>query len=424
MSEDFNREESFEEKINEEELSEAEQQAVEKEIRKMEQQASGFQVIPDEPDKQTREKNNLITLTCLFLILSLLMSVASGFIAVKIATGKIQKGNIVIYENNTPSTSSVDTQIDISDIVANVENSVVEVYTEAVAYSTFYGSYITEGAGSGVIITADGYIVTNNHVIEDARSISVKLHNGTEYNAELIAGDQKTDLALLKIEAEDLQPATLGDSDTLKAGQPCMAIGNPLGTLGGTVTTGIISALSRNIKIDSQEMTLLQTNTAINPGNSGGGLFDYNGNLIGIVNAKSSGENIEGIGFAIPINDAKDIIFQLIQYGYVIGRPMLGITGTPISSLQQAYQMGLRSYGVLVKELLTDEAKESGLQVDDLIIMIDNYQIAGFTDIRNALLNYNAGDKVTLMVLRNGQRVSIELKLAQKRTITSTETDD
>ncbi|MBQ1826467.1 MAG: trypsin-like peptidase domain-containing protein, partial [Erysipelotrichaceae bacterium] len=218
--------------------------------------------------------------------------------------------------------------------------------------------------------------------------------------------------------------ARSADSDALKAGQPCMAIGNPLGTLGGTVTTGIISALSRNIKIDSQEMTLLQTNTAINPGNSGGGLFDYSGNLIGIVNAKSSGENIEGIGFAIPINDAKDIIFQLIQYGYVIGRPMLGITGTPISSLQQAYQLGLRSYGVLVKELLTDEAKESGLQVDDLIIMIDNYQIAGFTDIRNALLNYNAGDKVTLMVLRNGQRVSIELKLAQKRTITSTETDD
>ena len=423
MSEEFNNE-TFEENKNEEELTEAEQQAVQQEIHRMEEEAKIYKVIPDEPDKRVKDKNNMAGIICLVLILSLLMNVATGFIAVKIANSKTTSGNIVVYENNTPATTVVTTLNDISDIVTQVENSVVEVYTEEVVYSAFYGSYITEGAGSGVIFTEDGYIVTNNHVVEDARSVTVKLHSGKEYKAEVIATDQQTDLALIKIDAKNLQPATLGDSDALKAGQPCMAIGNPLGTLGGTVTTGIISALSRNIKIDNQEMTLLQTNTAISPGNSGGGLFDYSGNLIGIVNAKSSGESIEGIGFAIPVNDAKEVIFQLMQYGYVIGRPMLGIGCTSVESMQQIYQYGVRSYGVLVNKLLTDEAKESGLQENDLIIMIDEISISSLSDMRSALMNYIAGDTVTLTVLRENKKVTVELKLSQKRPISVDETDE
>ncbi|NLX75631.1 MAG: trypsin-like serine protease, partial [Synergistaceae bacterium] len=180
---------------------------------------------------------------------------------------------------------------DLVSVIKEVADSVVEIKTQSLVMSQWpmNQGYVAEGAGSGVIITEQGHIVTNWHVAEDAQELTVRLNDGSEYPAQLLAYDEKTDLALLKIEADNLVSASLADSDEVQVGQQVFAIGNPLGQLGGTVTEGIISATSREITVDNQTMTLLQTSAAVNSGNSGGGLFDSKGNLVGIINAKSSG---------------------------------------------------------------------------------------------------------------------------------------
>ena len=193
------------------------------------------------------------------------------------------------------------------------------------------GEYSSKSMGSGVIISKDGYIITNHHVVAGANSITITTHDGTSYEAKLIGSDAKSDIAVLKVKANNLTPATLGDSSKISIGDTAMAIGNPLGTLGGTVTDGIISATSRSLIINNEAMDLIQTNATINSGNSGGGLFDGNGNLIGIVNAKdsgttSSGATIEGLGFAIPINKAMEVAKDIIKNGKVTSRATIGVT--------------------------------------------------------------------------------------------------
>ena len=239
-----------------------------------------------------------------------LLSGVIGFSAGTLAA-KSQKGSVVVQSverlpqnlENVPVTS-----INIPTVAARTQNSVVEIRTESVTNSLFLRQFVTEGAGSGVIISEDGYIVTNNHVIQDARSITVALHDGTTYQAQLVATDSKMDIGVIKIDASGLTPAILGDSDSLSVGEPVVAVGNPLGQLGGTVTNGIVSALDREIILNNERRNLLQTNAAINPGNSGGGLFNANGELVGIVVAKSSGEDVEGLGFAIPVNDENRLL--------------------------------------------------------------------------------------------------------------------
>lgn len=209
---------------------------------------------------------------------------------------------------------------DVSRVYYAVADSVVEITTELITPGGLLSSYISEGAGSGVIITGYGLIVTNYHVIANATDIVVRLTDGSEYRATLVGSDRNSDLAVLKIDpaGKRLTVAPLGCSDDLVVGEDVIAIGNPLGSLGGTLTTGIISATERNITVDGVEMALLQTNAAINPGNSGGGLFNMAGELVGIVNAKMAGEDVEGLGFAIPIDYAHGIIEDLINYGYVV----------------------------------------------------------------------------------------------------------
>lgn len=192
----------------------------------------------------------------------------------------------------------------VSEVVKLVADSVVEITTSHVVTDRFYHQYVTSGAGSGVIISENGYIITNNHVIEGATDITVRLTDGRTFSARFIGGDAKTDVAVIKIQTTGLTFAKMGSSKNLVVGQDVIAIGNPLGSLGGTVTDGIISALDRTVTVDGTQMTLMQTNAAINPGNSGGGLFDMAGQLIGIVNAKQSDTGIEGLGFAIPIDVA------------------------------------------------------------------------------------------------------------------------
>lgn len=303
-------------------------------------------------------------------------------------------------------------EMSVQDIVNNVKNSVVEISTSSLKTNMFMEQYITSGAGSGVILSKEGTIVTNHHVIDNADEIKVRLANGEEYDATLVASDEQTDLAVLRIKADNLQPAVLGDSDTLDVGESVVAIGNPLGSLGGTVTEGILSALDREIAIDGQSMQLLQTSAAINPGNSGGGLFNSKGELIGIVNAKSSGSDIEGLGFAIPVNIMKTVTTDLIETGKVTGRLTLGITYSEISSIQQAMQFGYNTLGLLINEVEPkSNADRAGLQKGDIIVAVDGGQVMTSADLKKALNRHKVGDKISFKVVRDTEYVDLSVEL-------------
>ena len=319
----------------------------------------------------------------------------------------------------TPSLTTVastSTTLSVEEIARRTADSVVEITTETVdtGHGFGMGQYISEGAGSGVILSSDGYIVTNNHVIEGANKITVRLRNGDSYAATLIGSDEKTDVALLKIEASGLTPATLGDSDTLAVGELAVAIGNPLGQLGGTVTDGIISALDRQIELDGNTMDLLQTNAAINPGNSGGGLFNGQGQLIGIVVAKSSGSEIEGLGFAIPINDVKTVVQDLKNYGYVKGRIDTGMNFIDISNAQMAWMYNVSNTGVYVLQVNDgSKAAAAGFQVGDRVIAVDDTSITSLSQLNSLLDSYEVGDTVTFTLARGNQQGTLQLQLTE-----------
>lgn len=320
----------------------------------------------------------------------------------------------VIYQDTSKivSTGSQDSST-IKSVVEQCANSVVEIQTESVTNgSNPFQQYVSSGAGSGVILTQDGYIVTNHHVIEDANSITVRTRSGDEYNASLVGSDEQSDLAVLKIDATGLTPAVLGDSTTLEVGDLAIAIGNPLGELGGSVTSGIISALDREMTIDGQTMTLLQTDAAVNPGNSGGGLFNANGDLIGIVNAKSSGENVEGIGFAIPISTATDIIDELIANGEVTSRPTLGVSLYNVEDEMTASQLGVDSTGVYIVQIVDGGAADNaGLRSGDRIVSVDGSKVSSASDVRAALNKHKIGESISITVERNGQTQDFDVAL-------------
>lgn len=305
-------------------------------------------------------------------------------------------------------------RLSVADVASRTADTVVEITTETVTTDSWMQQYITNGAGSGVIISQDGYIVTNNHVIINANRITVRLKNGKEYAASLVGTDSKTDVALLKITADGLTPAVLGDSGSLKVGDTAIAIGNPLGQLGGTVTQGIISALDRALVIDGKTMSLLQTDAAINPGNSGGGLFNDKGELIGIVVAKSSGSDVEGLGFAIPVNAAKNVANDLLKYGYVKGRVDTGMTFLDLTSAQKALMYGVRQLGVYVQSVDSgSSADRAGFKAGDMVTHVGNTKITGGTALTQALEKYAVGDTVKITVVRDGYSGQLSLKLAE-----------
>ena len=316
--------------------------------------------------------------------------------------------------NNIHSPSPQTDELHTTDIVDMYADSVVEIVTESIQTGVFSQQYIQSGAGSGVIIDAEGYIVTNHHVIEGAQRISVTLRNGTTYEAEFLGSDSKMDLALLKIEATDLTTAVIGDSDRLMVGQRTVAIGNPLGQLGGTVTEGIISALDREVTVDGQTMNLLQTDTAINPGNSGGGLFDQCGNLIGVVVAKSSGSEVEGLGFAIPINDAVVVISDLMDYGYVRGRVDVGMEFLDVTSESVAWMYGLSSLGCYVYSVDSgSNAAEAGFKSGDLILQVDGVEVSSSDQVESILEEKSLGDTVKFIVKRGRNTGELTLVLEE-----------
>lgn len=300
-----------------------------------------------------------------------------------------------------------------ADAAAKVKDSVVEITTEAtVQGGGYYQQYVTEGAGSGVIITAEGYIVTNNHVVAGAEKITVRLTDGTQYPATLIGTDSRTDVAVIKIDPADRAltvAAFIEDSKKLVVGAEVLAIGNPLGELGGTVTNGIISALEREVKISgSGTMTLLQTNAAVNPGNSGGGLFNLYGELVGVVNAKSSGSDIEGLGFAIPANTVRSIAAQLMEYGYIKGRPCIGITVLELDSYSAYYYFRSNQAGIYIVE-----SKDDALKYGDRILSVDGTEISSGDDVSSIVEKHEIGEEIEVMVVRDRKTVSVKVTLTE-----------
>lgn len=294
------------------------------------------------------------------------------------------------------------------------ENSVVEITTSSLVSGTFIQQYVASGAGSGVIVTEDGYIVTNHHVIEDAMSISVKLANGEKYDATLIGSNSENDVAVIKIDATGLSPANFGKSANLVKGDIVIAIGNPLGSLGGTVTEGIISALERSITIDGETMTLLQTTAAINPGNSGGGLFNSAGELVGIVNAKSSGSGIEGLAFAIPIDNVVPIIEDLINYGFVRGKIMYGVTFLDAYSNSYLRYYGLSKTGTYIYSVTAgSDAEKAGIKKGDLLVSIDGIEVTSASVVQEYKEKCSVGDTVTFVVERNGEQLTLKLTFTE-----------
>lgn len=296
-------------------------------------------------------------------------------------------------------------------VVEKAYDTIVEIKTSVVTTS-FFGQSESQKLGSGVIISDDGYIVTNNHVIQDATRVTILTSNGDEYDATIIGSDEKCDIAIIKINAENLKYAMLADSDALKLGQEVMAIGNPLGE-GLSCCNGIISALSKDIVVDGNPMTLIQTNAAINEGNSGGGLFNMNGDLIGIVNAKSSasyfGEtSIEGIGYAIPSNTVSKIMDDLMEYGYVKQRATLGV-----SVYTSPYRYNDVT-GLLIETVVSGSAAdEAGIKNGDLIIKIDGEPTDSYTSMMKIIQKHEVGDTVEVTILRDGNEKTVTAKLKE-----------
>ncbi len=302
----------------------------------------------------------------------------------------------------------------VSQVVRKVQDAVV-VIDVTVSNTSYFGTpTVSHGAGSGVIISEDGYILTCNHVVEGASSVKVTLNNDDSYDAVLVGSDAASDLAVLKISPKEaLTYVEQGWSSTLVAGETVVAIGNPLGTLGGTVTTGIISATERNIAMeDGSMMTLIQTDTAINSGNSGGGLFNLAGELIGIVNAKYSASGVEGLAFAIPIDSAYVVQVDLMKYGYVRGVVDHGLTVLDITNenlMQYHYYYGISEIGVYVVE--SEYASE--LQNSDRIISINGTKVTTEAELKAVIAECKVGDEITIVADRKGQTVTCKLTLQE-----------
>ncbi len=362
-------------------------------------------------------KGSIALLLIICIIISGLTGFGGSILAQKINASKYESndtGTMVIHKVETEKEDAEKTVDKSTETITNeVADTVVEITTEVMQTSSFYGQYIAQGAGSGVIISKDGYIVTNNHVISGASSIKVTTRGGDSYDAKLIGTDAKVDIALLKIEASDLPVAVFGDSSKLAVGAKAVIIGNPLGTLGGSVTEGIISALDRSIVIDGKTMHLMQTDAAVNPGNSGGGMFDGQGALSGIVVAKSSSEEIDNIGFVIPINDVIEIIDDLKDYGYVRGRADTGMTFMDLSNNMFAwYYFGTNDAGVYIASVENgSNAAKAGFAKGDRVVSIDGKEITKSEEITNIISDKSAGDKVTFEIDRGGSKKTIELTL-------------
>lgn len=329
--------------------------------------------------------------------------------------------NVVV--NRVVHTNTGDKNLTPKEVYDMYVDSTVGITITGTTSQNGYWTSEFSASGSGFIISEDGYIVTNHHVIEGADTVQVALYDGTVHDAEIIGSDASNDVAVLKIEATGLHPVSIGNSDEVSVGDQAVAIGNPLGTLNFSMTAGYVSALNRDVGTGDVPITMLQTDVAINSGNSGGPLFDMNGNVIGITTAKysgntSSGTTIEGLGFAIPINDAMSIVNDLIDYGYVTGQAYLGVGVINMDATTAKYYS--LPAGVYVDSVTEGScAEKAGVREADIITALGDQTVESYTDLAAALKDYKAGDTVTMTVYRGGQTVELEVTLDEKQPETT-----
>ena len=329
----------------------------------------------------------------------------------------IQQGR---HENVTVDINEIETGklMTAAEVYAKNVNATVGIQT-SITSTNLWGQQTTSAAsGSGFILTADGYIVTNYHVIQNANSVTVSTYGGASYNAKIVGYDEGNDLAVLKIEATGLSPVVLGSSEKLNVGDTVLAIGNPLGELTFSLTTGVVSALNREVTFSGGTvMDLLQTDCAINSGNSGGALFNLYGEVVGITNAKysgssSSGASIDNIAFAIPIDSVRAIVESIIEKGYY-AKPVIGVSVTDVD--ENSRQLGIPA-GAWVKEVTAGGAAEAaGIQANDVITAINGTEISGVSDLKRILAKASAGDELSLVIWRKNQSLTLTVVVREAK---------
>ena len=388
-------------------------------------------------EQEPKKKHTAVKMTALILVVALVASIGGSLLTTAIGsiTGRREEetpepAEVAAAEEETPAFERVEHELparlntnDTGKSLTTVQvyeltvNSVVGSNTE-ITTNAFGQEAVAASSGSGFILSEDGYIITNAHVVDGATTIEVALFNGDCFPAELVAADSSYDIAVLKIEGKGMPAVSVGDSDTLKVGEEVVAIGNPLGELTFTMTNGILSALDREINIDGNPQSMLQTNAAINSGNSGGPLFDMDGNVIGVTSAKYSGStmtgtSIEGLGFAIPINDALKVAYDLVEYGFVKGQAYLGVTVRTLDSDTAAYYS--LPVGPRVEALVTGScADKAGVQVGDIIIKVDGEDVENNAGLQSMMKKRKAGETITLTVFRMGAELELTVTLDEK----------
>lgn len=383
-----------------------------------------------------KKKSNFKTYVSLVLITSVLSSgVVGGALYTKFSselkaqTALIQQAKVAasaqskVNYTKTAATSSSD--YSVTDIAKKVGPSIVgiRVTSNSKQNSYFSDSSSQSGVeGSGVIISQDGYIMTNYHVVESAdpknngnTTMEVFLSDSRQAKAKFIGGDSKNDLAVIKIDLDNLTVADLGDSSQLEVGELAVAIGNPLGMeFAGSVTVGVVSALNRTVEMEDKTLSLIQTDAAINPGNSGGALVNSKGQVIGINTVKISVTGVEGLGFSIPINTAKPIVEQLEKYGYVTGRPFIGISGKEITDvIAKQYNLPVGIY--ITSTTDGSGASKAGLKKGDVLVAIGGTEVKTMKDVDNVKKNYKAGDTVDVTIVRDGSKKNMKLTFTEEK---------
>ena len=384
---------------------------------------------PAQPKKHHRGIGRVVAL----LLSCAVISAACGFGGAILAQNGSSTGKTTVQQSSRTATTvnvkKVDGQTLMSpaEVYASTVNSVVSINCSAVSTNIFGQQTESASSGSGFIYTADGYIVTNQHVVANASSINVTLYNGDTYPATLVGSDSDYDVAVLKIDAKDLPAVTLGSSTDVNVGDTVMAIGNPLGELTFSMSQGIVSCVNRAINVEGTPFNMIQVDASINPGNSGGPLMNLYGEVVGIVSAKYSSyanTTVEGLGFAIPINDVQSIIKDIIENGSVGNKAYMAITaGTMTQQMAAQYKINATE-GVFVYSVEDGGAGDkAGLKLGDVITKLNDTQITSMEDLSAAKKNFKAGDTVTLTVLRDGQEITTQLTFDAQPQTTDDTTD-
>ena len=373
-------------------------------------------IVKNKTKKKSSGKTIALFLSCV-LVGGIAGAFSTGYILsqknIFEASSSYQNDTNFGYSTDYASTITNSSNMSINNIYETYKNAVVGVASKVILPDKYGQASKTLSSGTGFIISTDGYIITNNHVVEGASNVIVTLYDAQNYDAKIIGTDAKNDVALLKIEAKNLSTVKLGNSDNISVGETVIAIGNPLGELTYTVTSGIVSAENREVSESETSINMFQTDLAINPGNSGGPVFNLRGEVVGISTAKYSASSIEGIGFAIPINDAISVANQLKENGYVSGRPYMGVS---VMNVDSSIVPDI-SAGAYVSAIKAGSSSDiAGIQQGDIITSLGNTIIKSTTDLMSALRKFKAGDTANITVNRSGQELNLSITFDEEKS--------